>query len=153
FYIVDSMPAEQLKERLAASAAELAPPDAYVAIGSDHAYFPKGRFEVEGMLAMIRSFYRNAREEGFPGARLTGEMSWIARDVPGNEHVMEYEARLTPLFRGHPYVALCQYDMRLFSGTFIMDALSVHPYTIVRGQIVENPFFIAPDEFLSKHAA
>ena len=31
-----------------------------------------------------------------------------------------------------------------------MDVLSVHPMMIVRGQIVKNPFYIEPEEFLSQ---
>jgi hypothetical protein len=38
--------------------------------------------------------------------------------------------------------------MHLFSGETLMDVLAVHPYTIVRGQFVENPFFVEPAEFL-----
>jgi hypothetical protein len=31
-----------------------------------------------------------------------------------------------------------------------MEVLSVHPVMIVRGQLVKNPYFVEPDEFLSK---
>ena len=31
-----------------------------------------------------------------------------------------------------------------------MDVLSVHPVMIVRGQLVQNPYYIEPDEFLKK---
>jgi hypothetical protein len=31
-----------------------------------------------------------------------------------------------------------------------MDVLSVHPMMIVRGQLMQNPYFIDPDEFIEK---
>ena len=31
-----------------------------------------------------------------------------------------------------------------------MDVLSVHPVMIVRGQLVKNPYYIEPDEFLKQ---
>jgi hypothetical protein len=30
-----------------------------------------------------------------------------------------------------------------------MDLLSVHPYTIVRGQLVTNPYFLEPERFVT----
>ena len=37
---------------------------------------------------------------------------------------------------------------RRFDGDTIMDVLAVHPMTIVRGQVVRNPFFVEPGAFL-----
>lgn len=31
-----------------------------------------------------------------------------------------------------------------------MDVLSVHPMMIVRGQLVNNPYYIEPEEFLKQ---
>ncbi len=31
-----------------------------------------------------------------------------------------------------------------------MDVLSVHPMMIVRGQLMQNPYFIDPDEFMQR---
>jgi len=31
-----------------------------------------------------------------------------------------------------------------------MEVLNVHPVMIVRGQLVKNPYYIEPDEFMSK---
>ena len=34
--------------------------------------------------------------------------------------------------------------------TAIMDILKVHPYMIIKGSVVHNPFFIPPEEYLAK---
>jgi hypothetical protein len=155
-YIVDVMAPEELRRRLGDLSNDLAVPPALLAVRASDAYFPAGRFAVEDMLELIRSFAEQAIAEGFSGARGTGELSWIARGVEGSERILDYEVRLTSLLRAcarsSPCAALCQYDMRLFSGEMVMDVLAVHPYTMVRGQIVENPFFIEPDEFQRSRA-
>ena len=41
----------------------------------------------------------------------------------------------------------CQYDARLFNGGTLYHVLQVHPFMIVKGQVMENPFHIRPKEF------
>jgi hypothetical protein len=52
----------------------------------------------------------------------------------------------------NPLTVICQYDARRFSGELIMDMLSVHPMMIVRGQLVKNPYYIEPAQFLQELA-
>lgn len=118
-------------------------------------YCPSGVFNADEMLSAIRHFYQKAvDQEGYPGARGTGEMSWcLIEGRADEESVMEYEARLNHLLSAYPYTACCQYDARRFDGHIIMDILSVHPVMIVRGQLVKNPYYIEPDVFLEEYRA
>ncbi|MBF0539523.1 MAG: hypothetical protein HQL03_14855, partial [Nitrospirae bacterium] len=51
----------------------------------------------------------------------------------------------------YPFSALiCQYDAKMYSGATIFDVLSVHPFMVVKGQILRNPYYVPPDEFLPK---
>jgi hypothetical protein len=43
---------------------------------------------------------------------------------------------------------VCQYDANRFDGATILKCLEVHPYMIVHGQVVHNPYYITPQEFL-----
>ena len=52
------------------------------------------------------------------------------------------------LLRDHPVNAVCQYDATKFSGSTIMEILKVHPYMIVRGKVVHNPYYVTPEEYL-----
>jgi hypothetical protein len=61
---------------------------------------------------------------------------------------MEYEARVTMFLRRCPATAVCQYDSRVFDGETIMEVLKVHPYMVVRGGVVNNPFFYQPEDYL-----
>ena len=58
------------------------------------------------MLDLVKDFYLNAVEEGYNGARGTGEMSWcLNNDVAKAEDLFDYEARLNDLLKCYPYTA------------------------------------------------
>lgn len=114
-------------------------------------YCPDGHFSTPDMLNVVGEFYQDALKEGYTGARGTGEMSWaLVEGSVRKQDLMEYEARLNQVLKVFPYTTCCQYDARRFDGGVIMDVLSVHPMMIVRGQVVRNPYYIAPELFLDE---
>jgi len=115
---------------------------------AEKTYCPNGRFVPEEMLGRLRIFHGAAFEEGCPGGRVSGEMSWALKGIPGSDRLMEYEALLNDAFATHPITAICQYDARRFNGAAIFDVLKVHPMMIVHGQVVKNPYYVRPLEFL-----
>ncbi len=120
--------------------------------GTREAYFPQGRFDPERMLDQLRQYHLDSIDAGFANARVIGEMSNDIETTEGGERLLEYESKISLLLREHPITAVCQYAAEDFSGALIMDILKVHPFMIVRGSIVHNPFFIPPEEFLAHHA-
>ena len=114
-------------------------------------YFEGGTFEPERMLNLLRAFYENSVNQNRSGARVIGEMTPEVEHVPGGSRLMEYESKVSLLLKKYPVNAVCQYDARSFDGSTILDILKVHPYMIVRGSVVTNPFFIQPEEYLSKN--
>lgn len=104
-------------------------------------YCPDGTFVPDRMLDTLRSAYRTSREAGYPGSRVTGEMSWALRGYPGSDRLMQYEAAVNTVVQSHPITAMCQYDANRFSGDTIFQALQVHPYMVMQGQLVKNPYY------------
>jgi hypothetical protein len=47
-------------------------------------------------------------------------------------------------------VVICAYDVSRFDGSFIIDILRTHPLVLIGGLLQENPFFVAPSEFLKE---
>ena len=90
-----------------------------------------------------------------PGARSTGEMTWcLVKGRADEASLMEYEARLNGVVAGHPCTVCCQYDVRRFDGRIIiMNVLAVHPVMIVRGRLVQNPYYVGPEVFLREYRA
>lgn len=115
---------------------------------TNETYFEGGRFDPERMLAMLRAYYQDAMAHGYCAARVIGEMTTEIQRLPGGSRLLEYESRVSLLLREYPISAVCQYDARSFDGATIMDVLKVHPLMVIRGEVVHNPFFISPEEYL-----
>jgi DNA-binding CsgD family transcriptional regulator len=110
-------------------------------------YFPTGVFVPEAMIESLEQLYKDSCDDGASGCRATGEMSWALRNVPGSDHLVEYESEINSLLRRAPITVLCQYDTEQFDGETLFRVLSVHPLMVVRGQIMRNPCYIEPEEF------
>ncbi|MEE4365110.1 MAG: MEDS domain-containing protein [Desulfotignum sp.] len=121
---------------------------AFTAAEAQKTYCPDGTFIPERMLATLRDFYDQSVEQGYPHCRVSGEMGWALKNLPGSDRLMEYESRINVLVTTHPVTAVCQYDAGRFDGATILKCLEVHPYMIVRGQVVHNPYYMTPEEFL-----
>lgn len=117
------------------------------------AYCPQGKFVPEEMLDRLKAFYNESLENGYNQARVSGEMSWALKGIPGSDRLMEYEAWVNEVFKTHPITAICQYDANKFSGAVIMDVLKVHPMMIVKGQIVHNPYYMTLELFLKEFSS
>jgi hypothetical protein len=115
-------------------------------------YCPQGFFEPQQTLAQVRAYYNEARARHFPGARISGEMSWALNHLPGTDRLVEYEALLNHVCASHPLTPICQYDARHFDGSTLLKIIKVHPLVIVRGQIVRNPYYLKPEDFLLSQA-
>jgi hypothetical protein len=111
-------------------------------------YCPDGTFVPDRMLATLREFYDQSVEQGCPHCRVSGEMGWALKNLPGSDRLMEYESLINVVVTTHPVTAVCQYDANRFDGATILKCLEVHPYMIVHGQVVHNPYYITPQEFL-----
>lgn len=116
--------------------------------GTSEIYFQDGRFDPERMLNTLTAYYNESREMGFPASRVIGEMIPEVKQVPGGERLLEYESRVSMLLRDHPITTVCQYDARAFDGATIMEVLKVHPKMIINGSVINNPFFIEPEDYL-----
>ena len=154
-YLVDTKTPQEFKDGFLESVDEtliksgrLRNLDLWVA---ENTYCPRGKFVPDDMLNTLGSLYTQAREKGYSNARASGEMSWALKGIPGSDRLMEYEALINERVITHPITAVCQYDTRLFDGKTIFDVLKVHPMVIVHGQIIQNPFYMKPQDFLKSY--
>jgi len=116
-------------------------------------YLAGGEFTTGDMLAFWTENIAKAEIEGYSFCRLVGEMTWALRDAPGVEHLVGYESELNRVTSTSPVIVLCLYDLDLFSGEVVVNIVKTHPQVLVQGILVENPYYVGPDEFLrSAHA-
>lgn len=116
--------------------------------GTREVYFQGNRFDPDRMLTLLTDFYKETVQTGYSASRVIGEMLPEIRNIAGGERLLEYESKVSLLVRDIPVTSVCQYDARAFDGATIMDVLKVHPHMVVKGAIINNPFYIPPEEFL-----
>ena len=87
--------------------------------------------------------------DGFPLLRWAGDMSWSLQRVPTSEKLMEWECYCN-MIADPPAVFLCQYDLRAFLGSVVMDALMTHPLCVIGSTVHPNPYYQNADEFLAE---
>lgn len=104
-------------------------------------YCPDGTFSPDRMCHAVRYAWSDAAAAGYPASRVTGEMSWALKDLPGSERLIEYESEINTVLQTHPITAMCQYDANRFPGALIFRALQVHPYMVMNDQLVKNPYY------------
>jgi hypothetical protein len=116
-------------------------------------YLAGGEFTTSDMITFWTESMIKAEIEGYSFCRLVGEMTWALRDVPGAEHLVGYESELNRFTSSYPVVVLCLYDLDRFSGEIVVNVVKTHPQVLVQGILVENPYYIEPDEFLRSSSA
>jgi hypothetical protein len=148
--IVDSAGAAKRLEALPGARGEPGPFDGQLDIHlPESTYLAHGEFNSSDMLMFWTDSMTKAEVEGYSFCRLVGEMTWALRDVPGVEHLIGYESELNRVTSSYPVVVLCMYDLDRFSGEVVVNVVKTHPQVLVQGILVENPYYIGPDEFLN----
>ena len=115
-------------------------------------YYPNGTFSPIAMDKGLDAFFEESQKNGKRNIRATAEMVWALEAIPGVEHLMAYEARLNYFIPNKPWISICLYNTSKFSGSIIMNVLKTHPYTINGGVLMQNPYFVDPEKWLSENA-
>jgi DcmR-like sensory protein len=116
----------------------------------EEAHLRGGRFNQDAMLALLDEAMTGAKAQGFPLIRLWANMEWALEDLPGVHDIVEYESRFNDILPKHNGVVVCTYDLTRFSASIMMDVLRTHPLVIMGGVLLENPFYVPPDDLLSE---
>ena len=109
-------------------------------------YLAGGGFDHQAMLDLLEELLHAEA----PPIRMICDMGWAANRADIADYVIEYEARANFVHPDHEHIAICSYDAAAFDGAFIIDILRTHPMVLIGGMLQENPFFVAPAEFLEE---
>ncbi|MHA6794366.1 MEDS domain-containing protein [Pseudonocardia bannensis] len=108
---------------------------------------PANGLTVHEMLGMWDAVTQKTTRSPGSFARLGGEASWwIPR--ASEDHLIQYESELTRHIPDRMGV-LCLYDVAQFGAGVLIDVIRTHPKVLVGSLVVENPYFIPPEEFLA----
>jgi signal transduction histidine kinase len=120
----------------------------------------KGRLEIfekpieqglqtRDMLGKIEQYAIGSRNAGHAGFRIVGEMTWtLGGDLKA---LAEFEARLNlnRVWERHACAGLCQFDVRRFTPETLREMIIVHPLVVIGDRICRNPYYVAPEQYLS----
>jgi hypothetical protein len=113
-------------------------------------YLADGGFLPARMLEFWEAKARQSPCATGPGfARNIGDMSWAHRNERVVGDLIGYESELNRIMADFPQVNLCLYDLTRCSGELIMDVLKTHPKALLGGMVIDNPYYLEPDEFLA----
>lgn len=118
------------------------------------AYFPNGAFNPKQTIEFLRQTVQEATEAGFPGVRLTGEMTWALGTETGCDRLIEYEVLINEFYSRSKALGLCQYHRQKFAPAMIHDVLRTHPKAILGQQVCTNLYYEPPElVFKGSHEA
>jgi hypothetical protein len=114
-------------------------------------YLRGGRFSQEEWFDHLdQSMSRVIREEGYTVARVSGDAAFaVIETCPVVDELMAYEAKVNWFAPRYPQILLCLYDLELFTGELVIDVLKTHPKVLLNNMVVENPYYVKPEEFLA----
>jgi PAS domain S-box-containing protein len=150
FYIIDAHSAETIKGYLKEKNIDV---DALIKKGQfqiltvKESYLQTGTFDPDAMIKTLTEATKKALDDGYSALRVTGEMTWVLGAKPGSERLIEYEAKLNGFFPKSKCMAICQYDMRKFEPSVLLDVVRTHPYVVNGTEIYDNFYFLDPEEF------
>jgi len=119
-------------------------------LSSQDAYLRRGPFSTQEMIDFWdESVGAALSNQGFPFVRSTGETTWTLKELPSLYEFLTYEAELNRFLPRYPQVILCLYDLDHFGGEILVDILKTHPKVLMGNTILENLYYLEPDEFLA----
>jgi hypothetical protein len=112
-------------------------------------YLRSGRFRSTDMVGFWKvAIAGGMNTAAYPCVRALGEMSWSLSDLPGVDEVVAFEFELNRLLPLYPQVIVCMYDLARFGPGLLLNTIRMHPLVLVGGMLVENPYFLSPEEVL-----
>ncbi|MEV4416470.1 MEDS domain-containing protein [Catellatospora sp. NPDC049609] len=102
---------------------------------STETYLRTGEFDVASTIDAWPLEAQRARDAGWTGLRVVGDMAWAAGPgaarIPGSERLVEYEGQVNQVFAHAEAMAVCLYDRRLYTSAELATVGSAHPGTLL----------------------
>ena len=119
-------------------------------IGASEMYLRSGRFSADEVIGVWKAAMSDAMYAGqFDVVRVVE--TWSQRDVlPDLSELLTLESEMNRYLPLYPQVVMCLYDMDQFGSGALVNLVMTHPRMLVGGMVIENPYYLTPDEVLAK---
>lgn len=113
-------------------------------------FLRSGRFSAMDSIGFWKTAVAGAMNSArYPHVRAIGDWSETMREAPGGRELAQFELELNRMLSLYPQVMMCMYDLGCFDGSFLVDVVSTHPKVLVDGTVIENPYFLKPEDWLN----
>ena len=120
----------------------------------------KGRLEIfekplaqglqtQDMLGKIEQSASASRNAGHAGFRVVGEMTWTLNGDLKALAELEARLNLNRVWERYACAGLCQFDVQRFTPETLREMIILHPLVIIGNRICRNPYYVAPEQYLS----
>src|SRR3984893_3550603 len=152
--VIESMRPDEMLAALGEAPGEGAGAGQLDLMTPEQTYLRGGRFSMPAMLEYWRRGVESALAESrYRFVRVAGEMPRALVDPADLDEFLAYESELNRFAPCHPQTILCLYDLDRFSGKVFLTVMRTHPVVLLSGMVLENPYYLDPDEFLADRKA
>lgn len=113
-------------------------------------YFIDGKFLCESVVRQAEQMTAEALANGFSSVRAAAEMTWALHHNVSARQMLEYETEVNATLERLPLTGLCLYNENRFNPRVLRLLIETHPAIVYGGEVIENPDYIAPAQFLAK---
>src|SRR5712692_6683726 len=110
------------------------------------------RFDPYFLLSSHQTFIAQALRDGWQAARISIDMTWLAKDIATPEQILKYEAASDAVFtfQNAPIIALMHYDHSKLLPSLVVEMLKLHPIAVVGKYIKRNPYYLNSEQYMLK---
>jgi 3',5'-cyclic AMP phosphodiesterase CpdA len=113
-------------------------------------YLRDGRFDPDRMLDVFEALASDPARGAYPLSRIVCHMDWAVEAGSHIDPLVEFESRVNEVWQRHDDAVICTYNLTKFGAETVIDIMRTHPMIIVGGILQQNPFFLAPEQFLQE---
>jgi MEDS: MEthanogen/methylotroph, DcmR Sensory domain len=150
--VVDGTPPAEVVATLgpAGQAAALTVGKQLEVIGASDLYLRSGGFSADEVIGAWKAAMSDAMYTAqFDLVRAVE--AWSRRDVlPDLGELLTLESEMNRYLPLYPQVVLCLYDMDQFGSGALYNLVMTHPRMLMGEMVIENPYYLSPDEVLAK---
>jgi hypothetical protein len=119
-------------------------------IGASDLYMRSGRFLADEVIGAWKAAVSAAMYAGqFDVVRAVE--AWSRRDVlPDMYELLTLESEMNRYLPLYPQVIVCLYDIDQFGSGALYNLVMTHRRMLMRGMLIENPYYLTPDEVLAR---
>jgi hypothetical protein len=80
----------------------------------EEAHLRPGYFDQNAMLALVDEMMEGMKGDGFRRIRISANMEWALKALPGTHDLVEYESRFNTILPKYDGAVVCSYDLTRF---------------------------------------